>query len=157
MKRAHFSGSMDISPVDIHIWEGGSVQTRAEALNILSEGATEGLSPALSAKVLAHAEVREESVPTYLEDGLAVPHARVAGLPGISLMAAYLPAGVPWPDEEHTADFVIFIAVPMSQVSDYLFIIRKIIRWHKSVPAAERSARWGDPVNLKAELQSILS
>lgn len=84
MEYAHFSGNMDISPVDIHIWEGGPVQTRAEALNVLSEGATEGLSPILSAKVLAHAEVREESVPTYLENGLAVPHARVAGLPGIS-------------------------------------------------------------------------
>ena len=70
---------------------------------------------------------REALEPTYVGRGLAVPHARVAGLPAAAVYVARCESSICWPDE--AADTVILLAVPAEQPELYLQLLSKIIRW----------------------------
>ncbi len=141
----------------IRVWSGEHFCTRDEALCSLASLFEGGMGASLAEKVLQAALVREESLSTYLENGLAVPHARVSGLDSIRLSAAYVPGGIPWSDDSSSAELIVFIAVPVSQVSEYLQLMRKLMVWQKSVAPHERPARWGDPSALRAEMAAVLS
>ena len=75
----------------------------------------------------ASALEREELESTYVGRGLAVPHARVSGLPAAAVYIARCEAPIPWPEEQ--ADTVIFLAVPAEQPELYLQLLGKIMRW----------------------------
>ena len=75
----------------------------------------------------ASALEREALEPTYVGRGLAVPHARVAGLPAAAVYVAHCTSPIPWPEEQ--ADTVILLAVPAEQPELYLQLLSKIMRW----------------------------
>ncbi len=74
---------------------------------------------------------REESFPTYLENGLAVPHGRVERLDDPLVVVGLHPEGVHWPDADHKARLIILLGVPSSMIGGYLQLIQKLMRWHK--------------------------
>ncbi len=70
---------------------------------------------------------REESEPTYLGKGMALPHARVAGLPCAGVCVAHAAAGIPWQTER--AQLLIFLAVPEETPELYLHLMSRLVRW----------------------------
>ena len=86
--------------------------------------------------LIASAMEREELESTYVGRGLAIPHARVEGLPAAAVYVARCEKSIGWPDEE--ADTVILLAVPAEQPELYLQILSKIMRWRmKNLSTAE--------------------
>ncbi len=70
---------------------------------------------------------REGCEPTYLGKGMALPHARVAGLRAAGVCIAHSPAGIPWHDER--AQLLIFLAVPEEKPELYLQLMSRLVRW----------------------------
>ena len=86
--------------------------------------------------LIASAMEREELESTYVGRGLAIPHARVEGLPAAAVYVVRCEKSIGWPDEE--ADTVILLAVPAEQPELYLQILSKIMRWRmKNLSTAE--------------------
>lgn len=84
----------------------------------------------------ASALEREALEPTYVGRGLAVPHARVAGLPAAAVYIAHCDTPIPWPEEQ--ADTVILLAVPAEHPELYLQLLGKTMRWRmKGLGTAE--------------------
>lgn len=77
--------------------------------------------------IAASAMEREALEPTYVGRGLAVPHARVAGLPAAAIYICPCEPAVCWPQE--AADTVVLIAVPAEQPELYLQLLGKVMRW----------------------------
>ncbi len=70
---------------------------------------------------------REDFEPTYIGRGMALPHARVAGLSCAGVCIAHASAGIPW-HAEH-ARLVVFIAVPEEAPELYLHLMSRVVRW----------------------------
>lgn len=86
--------------------------------------------------MIASALEREALESTYVGRGLAVPHARVEGLPAAAVYVARCESSIGWPDAP--ADTVILLAVPAAQPELYLQILSKIMRWRmKNLSMAE--------------------
>ncbi len=77
--------------------------------------------------MVASALKREALEPTYVGRGLAVPHARVAGLPAAAIYITTCEPAVCWPQE--AADTVVLIAVPAEQPELYLQLLSRVMRW----------------------------
>lgn len=81
--------------------------------------------PGMGEVLAESALVRESAESTYLGRGLAVPHARVEGLPVAVVYVAH--GGVPWPDEP--AECVALLCVPAEQPELHLQLLSKVVRW----------------------------
>ncbi len=75
---------------------------------------------------------REYCEPTYLGKGMALPHARVAGLAGAGVCIAHSAAGIPWHGER--AHLIVFLAVPEEAPELYLKLMSRIVRWRLRLP-----------------------
>lgn len=84
-----------------------------------------GIEPA---RIIDNALAREESETTYLGRGLAMPHARVAGLTAPALCAAPVPAGLMWQGDE--AQMILLLAVPEEQPELHLSLLSRLLRWY---------------------------
>ncbi len=76
---------------------------------------------------------REESEPTCLGKGMALPHARVPGLPCAGVCVAHASAGIPWHEER--AQLIMFLAVPEEAPELYLHLMSRLVRWRLRLPA----------------------
>ncbi len=77
--------------------------------------------------------MREDTVSTYLEDNLAVPHGRVEGLDeDYIVLGINRNAGIDWPSSDKKAKTVILIGIDKTKISRYLSILQKLIKWYKS-------------------------
>lgn len=100
--------------------------TREACIRLLAQEVAE-LHFADMAELLAESALeREAEDSTYLGRGLAVPHARVAGLPAAAIYVA-CGAGVPWPDE--AADCVALLCVPAECPELHLQLLSRVVRW----------------------------
>lgn len=79
---------------------------------------------------------REQSEPTFVGRGLAVPHARVSGLPGSAIYVARSTAGIPW--AEGVAHVVLFTAAPEEYPEQYLKLLSAATRWRMSYASMEK-------------------
>lgn len=80
-----------------------------------------------SEAMVASALEREALEPTYVGRGLAVPHARVAGLPAAAIYIAACEPAIAWPQD--AADTVVLLAVPAEQPELYLQLLSQVMRW----------------------------
>ena len=86
--------------------------------------------------LISSALEREELESTYVGRGLAVPHARVEGLPQAAVYIARCETAIGWPDD--AADTIILLAVPAEQPELYLQLLSKVMRWRmKGLSTAE--------------------
>ncbi|MFI3291513.1 MAG: PTS sugar transporter subunit IIA [Opitutales bacterium] len=77
--------------------------------------------------------MREDTVSTYLEDNLAVPHGRVEGLDDDYIIVGInRGAGIDWPSSDKKAKAIVLIGIDKSKISRYLFILQKLIKWYKA-------------------------
>ncbi len=107
-----------------------------------------------SSVVETAALLREESEPTYVGHGMAVPHARVAGLPGAVAYVARSRAGIAW--GSGTAQVVVFTAAPEEQPEVYLQMLSCAIRWRLRFPGGDEALLSAAPDELVAGLQDMI-
>ena len=97
-----------------------------ECIRLLAHEAAALHFPGCGEALAESALNREQAESTYLGHGLAVPHARVAGLTAAMVYVAR-GAGIPWPEEP--ADCVALLCVPAEQPDLHLKLLSKVVRW----------------------------
>ena len=100
--------------------------SRESCIRLLAQEAAELWFPGMEAQLADSTLARECEEPTYLGRGLAVPHARVEGLPGAAVYVART-AGISWPEE--AADCIALLCVPADRPELHLQLLSHIVRW----------------------------
>lgn len=88
-----------------------TVSNKEELLRSLAEVVVEGASEAIVEEIVAGVQAREAAVNTYVGNGVAIPHARVECLEGISLAIARNPDGFPYGIETDEPVVLVFLVV----------------------------------------------
>lgn len=91
---------------------------------------------------LADVRAREEQMPTGIEGGIGIPHARSAHVTEPSLAFGRSTAGIDFGSEDGPADLVFLIAAPAGGGTDHLTILASLARRlvHASFRQALRDA-----------------
>ncbi|MEY9834973.1 PTS system fructose-specific IIA component [Streptacidiphilus sp. EB103A] len=91
---------------------------------------------------LADVRAREEQMPTGIEGGIGIPHARSAHVTEPSLAFGRSAAGIDFGAEDGPADLVFLIAAPAGGDTDHLTILASLARRlvHASFRQALRDA-----------------
>ncbi len=118
----------------VSVIELGDEKLQTECLQRIFSVLENSLDSETLEELAAAVYTREDTASTYLGESLAVPHGRVVGLGQTRVVAALSRAGVDWPTSENRAHLVVLVGVDRSKVSEYLFILQKIIRWRRSIP-----------------------
>lgn len=71
---------------------------------------------------------RELGAPTLIGNGVAMPHARGAGVTSLSLAVGISDAGIPWPERDSMVHVVFLSAIPFSQTQTYLSLLMGLSR-----------------------------
>lgn len=90
-----------------------------------------------STVVEAAALLREESEPTYVGRGMAVPHARVSALPMAAMYVARSCKGISWGGGK--ARLVVFTAAAEEKPELYLQLLSAAMRWRLRFPGGEEA------------------
>jgi PTS system fructose-specific IIA component len=77
---------------------------------------------------LADVKAREEQMPTGLEGGIGIPHARSAAVTEPSLAFAHSPSGVDFGAPDGPAKLIFLIAAPDAAGGDHLRILAALAR-----------------------------
>jgi PTS system fructose-specific IIA component len=97
---------------------------------------------------LADVRAREAQMPTGIEGGIGIPHARSAYVTEPSLAFGRSPAGVDFGAEDGPADLIFLIAAPEGGDADHMTVLACLARRlvHASFREALRTARNVDSV-----------
>ena len=91
---------------------------------------------------LADVRAREAQMPTGIEGGIGIPHARSAHVTAPSLAFGRSPAGVDFGAEDGPADLIFLIAAPEGGDADHMTVLASLARRliHASFREALRTA-----------------
>ena len=82
---------------------------------------------------------REEEIPTGLEHGTAIPHARSSGVEGLVLSFARMAEGIDFGSTDNEPVRLVFqFGVPPDQISQYLKMLAKLSRLLKKTEIREK-------------------
>ncbi len=123
-----------------------------ETIALLSEEMAAPLATPAAALV-ASAMEREQSEATFLGKGMALPHARVAGLAQAGICVARSVAGINW--HEQKAHLIAFLAVPEEAPNLYLQLMSRLVRWRLTLAEAALSSG-PVPADWEQELHALL-
>lgn len=107
-----------------------------------------------SSVVEAAAILREESEPTYVGRGMAVPHARVSGLPRAAMYVARARKGIHWGGGD--ARLIVFTAAAEERPEQYLQLLSAAMRWRLHFPGGEEALLTADSNELLPGLKSVV-
>lgn len=142
-------------PLSLHVVaEDFSLGGQDDVLRALSARMAGFIGEEHEAAILRSAQEREALEPTYIGRGVAVPHARVAGLPGASVLIAPCRQGIPWPDEE--AHLIIFLAVPEERPDVYLQLLGAVMRWRHRTGLSTAQILAMSPADMESSLRGFL-
>lgn len=129
--------------------EGNCEQT----LRLLAAEAAETVAEGIDARrIFADAWEREQAEPTFIGQGMAVPHARVEGLQRAGVYLAFSQAGIPWPHEE--AQFIALLIVPWENPELHLQLLSRLVRWRRHFTEAEACTLAESAASLSESLDS---
>lgn len=100
---------------------------------------------------------REEASSTYLDNGLAVPHGRMAELKEIVISVGVAPSGIDWPNGTKKAKLIIMLGVPATMITGYLVIMQKLLKWHKNTHLIHPDGSIDRLEDLQQELEKALA
>jgi PTS system fructose-specific IIA component len=110
--------------IDLDLVAGDRVGvTRALAERLASTGRVSDLDG-----FLADVAAREQQMPTGLEGGIGIPHARSPHVTEPSLAFGRTAAGVDWGAEDGPAHLIFLIAAPAGGGSDHMTILAALAR-----------------------------
>ncbi|HTB62761.1 MAG TPA: PTS sugar transporter subunit IIA [Opitutales bacterium] len=98
------------------------------AIRVLADSLAHADSVADSAKLLADTLERESVLPTYVGDGVALPHARTDAVSSRVVAIARSASGVPFGPKGEKAHLIILVGCPRAEVCDYLAFSRQLLR-----------------------------
>lgn len=96
------------------------------AVNILGGKLAASASIADADLIIQTALRRETEASTALPIGVAIPHARIAGLESIFVAVGISPEGINWAGQNVSAVFLV--AVPTSQATAYLGFVQRLAK-----------------------------
>lgn len=147
-----------------------SATVESPLLMVRAEELPETMSAAEVVRLLAHevalqlgvdgavvesaAMLREESEPTYVGRGMAVPHARVSGSPVAAMYVARCRKGIPWGSGE--ARLVVFTVAAEEAPEQYLQLLSAAMRWRLRFPGGEEALLAADSSYLLRSLKELL-
>lgn len=136
---ARYNGRMDINS---YIWPQGIIfgkaATKEEALEQLIHAAAR--NPAVAnAKALAEGIYnRERIISTGIGLGVAIPHAKIAGIQDFFICVSVLETGVDWDAiDEEPVRIIFLIAGPEAQQNQYLQLLARLSLTIKNQPKRE--------------------
>lgn len=142
-------------PLSLHVvTEDFSPRLREDALRALAGQMAAIIGADQEEAILRSAQEREELEPTYIGRGVAVPHARVAGLPGASILVAKSSRGIAWPEE--TAQLIVFLAVPEDRPDVYLQLLGGVMRWRHRLGLTQEQLLSMSPTDMEESLRRFL-
>lgn len=100
---------------------------RDEVVSLLTRELAGMMGLADAEAAVAAALEREHLEPTFVSQGLAVPHGRIPGLPRAGVYAARCSGGVNW--DLGQAHFIILLLVPEEKPEVHLGLLRGLMRW----------------------------
>ncbi len=81
-----------------------------------------------SARLVDDVLAREKVLPTYVGDGVALPHARTDAVNTHVVAVARCPKGVPFGPKGEMAHLIVLVGCPRQEVSTYLAFSRQLLR-----------------------------
>ncbi len=125
----------------------------AEAIAQMAATLASKVGIASAQPLIDSAMQRESSEPTFLGKGMALPHARVAGLASAGVCIAHSVAGVAWQSEK--AQLIIFLVVPEEQPELYLQLMSKLVRWRLRLSDTQLTQPTLPAQQWEADLQAL--
>lgn len=142
-------------PLSLHVvTEDFSLGEQDAVLSALAARMAGFIGEEHEADILHSAQEREALEPTYIGRGVAVPHARVAGLPGASVLIAKCSEGVAWPIEQ--TRLIVFLAVPEERPDIYLQLLGGVMRWRHSIGLTQEEVLAMNPADMESSLRGFL-
>lgn len=115
------------------------VSTKEELLRGLSEVVLERADSDLVEQIYSAALERESAVNTYVGEGVAIPHARIDGVEGISIALARDPEGFPYGVETDQPVRIVFLVVGNEDLTEeHVGVLGAIANAVKSVELREK-------------------
>lgn len=130
---------------------------QTEAFNSLISSLSKELDAPVLQELRQAVLQRESATSTYLDNGLAVPHGRLAFLSKITVSVGVSPSGINWPDGTKQAKLVVMLGVPSSMITGYLIMMQKLLKWHKSTRIVNPDGSVTRLEDLQQELERALS
>ncbi len=131
-----------IGPARVLIWD--RPVTRDELFRRMTESISDG-EPAMAEKTLAAVLEREKSGSTFLNEGVALPHARIDGLDRPRACMALTHEGVLDAQTEHPVEVVFMLTTPVSGPNTHLKLLAKVGRLLQNRDLRRRFMRIKDP------------
>lgn len=150
----HMNTTVQSPLVMVRAEELPETMSSAEVVKLLAHELAVQLG-ADSSVVEAAALLREESEPTYVGRGMAVPHARVNGLSRAAMYVARARKGIPWGSGD--ARLIVFTAAAEERPEQYLQLLSAAMRWRLRFPGGEDALLSAAADDLSAGLREIVS
>ena len=103
-------------------------EQRKEAINELAEMAMAGLPQSETRHVVAAVESREKEISTCIAPGIAIPHARLDGLPQTMLMVGVSHEGVTWVEGSPLVHLVVMLLSGAAAGDKHMHILAEIAK-----------------------------
>jgi two-component system sensor histidine kinase KdpD len=110
-----------LRPSQIRIWD--DPLSKRDVLTALTRAIDGDVAPADSAEVVARVEAREAQGSTFLNEGVALPHARVRGLTAPRVALGLTRAGVLDAPTDHPIDVVFMLLTPEDDARAHLQLL----------------------------------
>lgn len=149
----HMNTTVESPLVMVRAEELPETMSSAEVVRLLAHEVAARLGVD-GAVVESAALLREESEPTYVGRGMAVPHARVSGLPMAAMYVARSRKGILWGGGE--ARLVVFTAAAEEKPEQYLQLLSAAMRWRLRFPGGEEALLAADLNDLLPGLKSAV-
>jgi mannitol/fructose-specific phosphotransferase system IIA component (Ntr-type) len=99
---------------------------------------------------------RERELPTFIGDGVAVPHVRSQAVTHISLAVGLSQAGIPWGrGQPNVARLVFLFALPLEEPGTYLRLLSTLSRLVGDESAFAALTRATEPEQMLVALNSV--
>lgn len=103
--------------------------TKHAALEVLTQAACRDCPPLSAADVLGRVEARERQLSTLIAPGIALPHARLPGLPEMVIAVGLHPAGLRWQTvPEECARLLILVLGRDEEPQEHIRVLADIAR-----------------------------
>jgi mannitol/fructose-specific phosphotransferase system IIA component (Ntr-type) len=100
----------------------------ADAIRQLVNSVTASPGVADATQLLTDIYAREVVLPTYVGEGVALPHARTDAVKLRVVAVACSPAGVPFGPKGELAYIIVLVGCPRNEVNAYLAFTKKLLR-----------------------------
>jgi len=147
---------IDILPEDSVLF-GAGIRSKTDLFKLLADHTSRRLGKS-SETVLAALETREALASTGIGGGIAVPHGKLPGLPGVVAVFVRLPQPVEFGSvDDEPVDLVMMLLAPQGAGADHLKALARVARILRTERLVDQLRGTGDPARLHALLTAPMA